>query len=254
MLEQLSATKLDCYLQCPLKFKLRYIDLIEPEEVSAPLAFGSATHGTIKHVYRKLMAGQRLTIEEAEASFKQDWEAQCCVPIRFNGSTAEELEQQGIALVRAYLEAVPEPVVPVAVEKELCAPITNLITGETITGIELHGILDRIEPGNRPIELKTSSQSYSQLRVDISLQFSIYSYLIAYNAQADKIEGDYEIIVKTKTPKMQRLTTRRTARDFDRLFRTVQHVLRNIESGAFYPNRSHMFCPSCDYVPHCMKW
>lgn len=66
---EISASKLDCYLTCPLKYRFRYIDLIERDEVAAALAFGSAVHGTIKHVYKKLMSGQRLTIEEAEASF-----------------------------------------------------------------------------------------------------------------------------------------------------------------------------------------
>ncbi|MFA6449301.1 MAG: PD-(D/E)XK nuclease family protein [bacterium] len=242
MLKQLSASKLDCYLLCPLRFSLRYLDLIEPEEISVPLVFGSAVHGTIKHMYRKLMAGQRMSIEEAEKSFVQDWEAQCTVPVKWNGTTPEQLQDQGVALVRAYLEAVPDPVIPVAVEQELRAPIVNLITGETIPGIELHGILDRIEPGNRPIELKTSSQSYSQFRTDISLQFSIYSYLLAYLNQTEEIEGDFEVLVKLKTPRMQRLTTRRNVRDFDRLFRTIKHVLQGIDSGVFYTNPSHMYC------------
>lgn len=252
---EISASKLDTYMQCPLKFKLRYVDGIEPEETSAALVFGSAVHGTIKHVYRKLMSGQRLTAEEAENSFIEDWQVQTCVPIRYNGSTPEQLQEQGIALVKAYLDAVPDPVVPVAVEEELRAPIVNLSTGEIMPDVSIHGILDRIEPGNRPIELKTSSQSYSQYRADLSLQFCIYAYLIAYNQKIETVEGDYEVLVKLKAaPKFQKLTTQRGVRDFDRLFRIIQQVIRSIDSGIFYPNPSYMFCPGCDMASYCRAW
>jgi len=230
--------------------------MIESDETSVPLVFGSAVHGTVKHFYKRLMAGQRLSVEETAAAFTQDWEAQCCVPIKWNGTTPEQLQEQGIALVRAYMESISEPVIPIAVEQELRAPITNLATGETISGITIHGILDRVEPGNtpRPIELKTSAQSYSQFRTDISLQFSIYSYLIAYHHQAEEIDGDYEIMVKLKQPKVQRLTTRRNVRDFDKLYRTIQSVMRGIESNVFHPNPSHMFCAGCDLSRECRAW
>lgn len=251
---EISATKLDTYLTCPLKYKFKYIDLIEPEEVSAALAFGSAIHGTIGYYYKRLMAGECMSAEDAEKAFKEDFEARFTVPIKLNGFTPEQLQEQGITLVRAYLDSITEPVAPAAVEQELKAPLINLATGDKLEGVIIHGILDRIEEPDRPIELKTSSQSYSQFRTDISLQFTIYSYLLAYHAHIEEIYGAFEVIVKTKTPKIQRLFTRRDISHFDRLYRTFEHVIHNIESGIFYPNPSHMFCPGCDYLSDCAIW
>ncbi|OQA86195.1 MAG: PD-(D/E)XK nuclease superfamily protein [bacterium ADurb.Bin236] len=251
---ELSSTKIDAYLQCPLKYRFRYIDGIEPEETSAPLVFGSAVHGTLKHFHKRRMEGKKLSSEEVAAAFAEDWEAACAVPVKWNGSSPEQLQEQGIQLLNAYLEAAPISEPPLAVEQKLHAPVIHLGTGEMLDGVGLVGIIDRIDPGIRPVELKTSSQSYSQLRVDISLQFTIYSYLLAYYHECDEIDGDYEIIVKTKTPKFQRLSTHRCIHDFDRLFRIIKSVSRGIESGIFHPSPSHMFCPGCDYAKECVAW
>ena len=46
---ELSATKIDTYLRCPLLYKMRYIDLLESEAIAPALALGSAIHGSIKY-------------------------------------------------------------------------------------------------------------------------------------------------------------------------------------------------------------
>jgi CRISPR/Cas system-associated exonuclease Cas4 (RecB family) len=237
-----------------LKFKFRYVDLIESEEKSAPLAFGSAVHGTIGHYYRRLMEGKLLSADELTAAFNDDFDAQFAVPVKLNGSTPEQMREQGAALIRAYREAVPEPATPIAVEQQITAPVVNILTDEELNGVSLIGILDRVDSGIRPVELKTSAQSYSQLRVDISLQFTIYAYLLAYHYGVGEIAGDFEVIVKTKVPKFQRLETRRVPRDFDRMFRTIDSVTRGIEDELFHPNPSHMFCTGCDYTQECARW
>lgn len=251
---ELSATRLDTYLTCPLKYRFRYVDGIEPEELSPALAFGSAVHGTVKHFYKHLMAGRRLSTEEAAAAFIQDWDARCTVPIRWNGATPGQMRDQGIGLIRAYIESAPDPVEPIAVEQELRAPLVNLASGDVLTGVILIGILDRVDPGFRPIELKTSGQSYSQFRCDISLQMTIYSYLMAYHHEAERIDGAFEVIVKNKAPKVQRLDTRRDVRDFERMYNTIEQIVHGIDAGLFYPNPSHMFCPGCDFNHECARW
>ena len=88
----------------------------------------------------------------------------------------------------------------------------------------------------------------------MSLQFTIYSYLLAYHHEAGEIEGDFEVIVKLKKqPRLQRLTTCRDVRDFDRMYGIIRDVVRGIDAGIFFPNPSHMTCPWCDYGKECAK-
>jgi putative RecB family exonuclease len=134
---EISASKLTTYMDCPLKYKLRYVDRIEPEETSAGLAMGSAFHRTIKHYYSRLMDGQRLDSEQLEVAFRQDWEVAQTVPIGWNGEGPEELERQGIELLRAYLESTGDPSTPIAVEADFKLPLVNIVTGERLEGVQL---------------------------------------------------------------------------------------------------------------------
>ena len=53
----LSYSQLALYLECPLKYKLRYLDEggYGDEQVPAALAFGSAIHQALAHFYRQAM-------------------------------------------------------------------------------------------------------------------------------------------------------------------------------------------------------
>lgn len=105
---EISASKITTYLDCPLKYKFKYIDRIEPEEIQPGLALGSSFHRTIKHFYKRLMEGQNLTTEQLEAAFRQDWEVAQTIPISWNGESPEQLERQGLELLKAYISGIGE--------------------------------------------------------------------------------------------------------------------------------------------------
>ena len=61
-----SYSSLACYLQCPLKYALRYIERAEVERTSASLPFGRAFHEVLSERARK---GTGFKLEEAKADF-----------------------------------------------------------------------------------------------------------------------------------------------------------------------------------------
>lgn len=249
---EISASKIDCYLSCPLKWRFRYLDKIEPEETAAGLALGKSFHSTIKMMYRRLMEGERLSLEQLEAALREDWQIAQCTPIKWNGTGPEELEQQALMMLRAYVESVSDPVAPLAVEKTMRAPIVNLVTGEILPDVELVGILDRINADGTVVEFKTASKSWGQSDADRSLQMSVYSYLMAHETGRPSTDGLFEVAVRLKQPKIQRLPTVRGPKRHDQLFRTMTQVVRCIQDGIYYP-RPGMFCP-CEYGAECAAW
>jgi putative RecB family exonuclease len=70
----------------------------------------------------------------------------------------------------------------------------------------------------------------------------------------EPVSLNYVVLVKTKTPQVQRLTTDRTESDLGRLGDTVQSVQRAIEAGAFYPVENPMNCSGCPYRGPCKEW
>src|SRR5690606_24653891 len=83
-------------------------------------------------------------------------------------------------------------------------------------------------------EFKTSGRAYGESEVESSLQPTCYVHAVneVYGQQA-KVE--YTILVKTRTPKVQRLTTSRYADDFGRLGDLVETIEKAVQLGIFYP-------------------
>jgi len=83
-----------------------------------------------------------------------------------------------------------------------------------------------------------------------------YSYLLATNRYippASTVQCRFDVLLKTKEPKVQNLQTSRT-RDHRRKFARLSNmVLAGIDSNIFMPNPSWM-CPTCQYAKACSEW
>jgi len=62
-----------------------------------------------------------------------------------------------------------------------------------------------------------------------------------------------DAVVRTKTPKVQALATRRATTDYVRFFGLAQAVIETIKAGCFYPNPGWQ-CPTCEFAEHCRSW
>ena len=59
----LSVSQITCYLQCPRKYKFRYIERREPERRAVELAFGSAVHASVAWWATERVAGREPTVD-----------------------------------------------------------------------------------------------------------------------------------------------------------------------------------------------
>ena len=246
-MNSMSASRLDTYLRCPALYKYRYVDQIEVEEKSPALALGTAVHRSIAHWYRTLLEGDPSGIGDV---FMEEWAAATAVPLNWNGKSSSDLEAQGLAMVQAYVDANPEPQVPLAVEERFTVPIVNPLTDHILEGVEFVGYVDRIGPDNEIIEVKTSARRWSPLQARQSVQMSAYCYMVAFITGWDTARGRFEIITKTKAPAVQVLPATRGPADFARFCDLVGDVVRSVDVGLFYP-RPGFLCSGCDYLALC---
>ncbi len=65
---------------------------------------------------------------------------------------------------------------------------------------------------------------------------------------------EYAVLVKTKTPKLQRLKTARYDEDSGRLGDMIQTVERAIQLNVFYPVESPLNCSTCPHRQPCRDW
>jgi CRISPR/Cas system-associated exonuclease Cas4 (RecB family) len=103
------------------------------------------------------------------------------------------------------------------------------------------------------VEIKTSGRAFSDSEVATSLQPTAYGH--AVHELSGKEPGlEYVVLVKTRTPKVQRVEAVRTNSDFGRLGDIIGAVERAIDAGSFFPVESPLNCSGCAYFRECRSW
>jgi DNA helicase-2/ATP-dependent DNA helicase PcrA len=130
---KLSASKIETYLECPLKFKFAHV-LAAPEPPRTYFDLGTAVHAVAEHLTRlETEEGQPPTPELAMQLLAREWSSSA-----FTSETQENQHRENARdMVRTYLrwlEANPNR--PVAVEKKFSLEIG---------GVPFNGLIDRVE-------------------------------------------------------------------------------------------------------------
>lgn len=257
--EYISPSRLNTWLSCPLKFKLRYIDKIRTP-ASPALFLGKQVHAGLEIYYRHRMLG--VTLESAAVAKRMDdgWDAAAAEEGIAFANTADELaiKTQAVDLVTAYLAQVPEDEpAPQAVEVTLEQPLVDPFSGEHL-GIPLLGVVDLIMPledSVSVVDFKTSSRSAPPFEIAHEIQLSSYAYL--YRATTGDEEAGLEIrsLVKTKKPKIeQHEYAARSEAHLRRLFAVIHEYLDALDSGTFN-FRPGWGCAMCEHRDvACKQW
>jgi len=256
----LSYTQIDQYLRCPLKYKLQYVDRLEPEFVPVALAFGSGIHGAAAFFYRGVAQGAMPSVADVQSVFETMWNLETGHrPVRFGEKDSKDALLELGRRMLAVLCAAHDPTAEVlAVEEPFRVPLIDPETGE-ILDRDLVGTLDRLEKDADGrvvvVDLKTAARKYSDLQVEASLQLSVYSYATAMNGLADQedLRLRFDVLTKTKTPELHRYWTTRDRAATRRLFRLAAEVLQAIEAGAFLPHPGWQ-CKECPFRGQCWVW
>jgi len=252
MIEHLSSSQLNLYLQCSLKYRFRYIDKIPVPFKSSGLAFGSAIHSTLSWFHKERKKGNEVTLEDFLRLFDTDWYSQRAdAEIRYkSGENETKLTVIAKEILALYYHqehnGVADSEIPFVV------PLVNPSNGDRL-GLNLEGFIDLIEKDDTIVEFKTSNQTFTQKNVDDNLQLTAYSY--AYEMLYQKPPKCLEVVnfVKTKKPKMIILKTKRDMSDYQRFFSLAIQILRGIQYRLFFPRQNFM-CKDCEYGVLCSSW
>ena len=197
------------YLDCPLAFKLIYIDeLMQPE--SPALEIGSMFDKMFKAYHQK----------QKYPEFKDD----------------ENLRKTS-KLMKAY-ELNPDYFVSPKFDIGFKVDLPG-------TDIKLRGTLDGLSDVEI-IEVKTTSESYDQLRVDTAFQATAYTYGM-YMTYKKMFPVRY-VVINKKTYDIQRLLTTRTESDFQSMFTKIKSFIKGVEDEQFKVNENHQVWCACKRI------
>lgn len=243
------------YLSCPLRFYFQRIMRLPQKSVGSSLVLGSSVHAALAEYHRTVQQDEPTDTAKLHRIIADNWTKrgdETRISYR-DGETQADLMAVGVSLIELYLQQ-PPPENIIAIEQEIIAPLHNS-RGDYLE-TPLLAVADLVTEGNEELtvqEFKTSGRAYSEMEAETSLQPTCY-----VNAVQEKFghtaSVEYTVLVKTKTPKLQRLRAVRHADDLARLGDIVENIERAIEAKVFYPVENPLNCSTCPYRQPCREW
>jgi RecB family exonuclease len=246
MSDHISVTQLKMYLRCPLQYKFRYIDNLIIPPASA-ITLGKTIHQTLEENFsQKVKTQQDLPLNYLKDYFSDVWEIEAKETQFEKDEKPGKIKDEGINLVSVYHKTHSPKILPISVEEEFELEFEN-------SPLRLKGYIDLIDRNKIIIDHKIKSRSMNQQDAEQDLQLT--AYYLAYKIKKQKPPQGlrFDVIVRTKTPKIQQITISKTDEDTTRFLKILTQVTKAISSGIFYPHESY-FCNVCGYKKLCKKW
>lgn len=163
----LSYSSISLYQQCPLLYKLRYVDNLKPKP-RAPLSFGNSLHKALEFMY-DIKVPPPPSLEKILTYYEQNWVKEGY------GSGEEEkryLDYGKEILTEFYNKNIKDFKLPMAVEGDYIIDIGNIKLRAKIDRI------DRLKDGVEIIDYKSNANPITIDKLIESLQLAIYQMVI----------------------------------------------------------------------------
>lgn len=249
---ELSPSKIQTYMTCPLSYYFRYVEKIQTIK-NGRAWMGSAVHKGIETAYNK--QNNQAGIEEYLKSFRaQDQE------INWQEEEPINVEKEGLNLLQVYLESKTfknlkilnteyEIFIPFSIAENL-KTIQFIYDSDTQDSNKIHCILDAATK-NGIIDWKTTKRKWTQDQIERNIQFNIYALAFLYLNGQQEVPIQAHILISKKEPEIQILETKKTQEDFKITRQIIFQIIKAIQNEIFYPN-PNMLCENyCDYKSLC---
>ena len=263
----ISHNQIFTYLNCSLKYMLHYIENRPMERISIALFFGSAIHAAIEMYYRSLKNKGRVEPLKAicdrfQTCLELDLD-NTSVPIIYKKDTPDRKAamEMGYKMLSVFHDAAQTvQSVHEIVDVELPLTATLYTDDGQKTDFKLAGILDLVLRDRNGeilvVDNKTAARPMAQSTADENDQMTAYAYLLAANKYVfptAPVNCRFDILRKLKTPKLQQVSTTRSAEQRKRFAKIANAILNAISAGIFLPQPSWM-CGDCAYSDACKEW
>ena len=234
---KLSASKLDTYKKCPLKFKFAHI-LEIPTPAKTFFDLGTSVHAVVEHLARLEENGNEVTEKVAFELLDKEWIANS-----FKSETeASQAKEKAREMLKTYLSwknANPNTVV--SSEQKFTI---------TLDGIPIKGSIDRVEKTPQGeyevIDFKTGSVSESNNSIKDNVQMNIYA--IATETLYQKLPKKTSLFYLKKNKIVSNNIELSPLEEFKR---TMEVKVNLILQEEFNATPTFEVCRSCDYQSIC---
>ena len=244
-----SASRLNCFHTCRLKFYFRYVmEMVKP--ATAALFVGKAVHAALQQWSTARWRGQPHDAESLKAGFLMNWiTGQEDAPVAWDAGEEDEQQEKAWSLVDMYLRDTPIPSEekPEAVEVRVEADLAK-------HGLpSLVGIIDLVRPGGWIVDFKTSAATPNAEHVIHRNETQLTAYGILYEEATGKKEAGFQLhhLVKTKVPKLVvNEAPATTENQKTKFFRLIESFVDGVEREDYVPSPG-LQCAACEFFNAC---
>jgi DNA helicase-2/ATP-dependent DNA helicase PcrA len=237
---RLSASSIEDYEECPLKFKFGHYLKI-PTGPQAALTFGNVMHRSVRR-YFELRARGEASFEAVKRFFESAWKKS-----GFEDEYQEQAyKQAGLEQLRAFVEKQgSSETLPLSMESSFSLDLGEVLLEGRID--QINPLVPRVPEDDRAVELidYKTGKPRSQKDADKSLQLSVY----ALAAQEEMKLRPRRLTFYCLTNN-QPVHTVRSAQDLKAVKTEILTVADRIRQNHF-PATPGFVCKFCDYQPIC---
>ena len=244
-----SASRLNCWLQCRLKFYFRYVLKLTKPKTTA-LHFGSVVHLVLQHWNLTRWRRQPFEIAKLKQVFDTGWLDQGGA-IDWDGEEPEQKTSAWLVLEKYFTETpIKGDELPEAVEVPVEADLSQ--HGLPV----LIGILDLVRAGGRIVDFKSAAKVPDKEMALHQNGVQLDCYSVLYREATGQREAGRELhhLVKTKVPKLI-ITETGPMLEYqrNRLFRLMEDYVDGLERENFIPAPG-FGCMGCEFMAECKKF
>lgn len=248
--DYLSVSRIKRFEQCPLAFKIGYIDKLDGWHEKDAASFGKLVHKSLELVFDWVDEEEfvgKVPDEIIVARYRQAFtEAEDHV-------TGTDVYRNGLDMVRDYFRLNQQ----VSYFELLATEQSFRLDVESDDGkvaFVIFGIIDRIDRVSptrvRVVDYKTNRFLFTREELDTDLQMSIYGLAVkSLFPWAEEVEYAFDMLRHST-----RQHTRRTDEQLDMAADYMIAMGTRIESALEFPANLNPLCPWCDHREHCKTY
>ncbi len=235
--KEVSYSSLSTYLQCPYRYKRRYIDREKDEKLLPFVSLGRSLHLTLSKFYRHVINAETndKDVDNLLNIYQDTWISR--------GYADDEEEQQwrayGIQMLITYMESEYASIKPILIEKQFKA-----IIGESV----LVGKLDRIDklPNGtyEIIDYKIGGFESEEERQAQEIQTSFYYLGAKYGLNLEIEKITYYYLASSTYLSIDYFP-------IEQFRNSIESIVHTIANDTQFKAKRNLFCQNCAFTNEC---
>jgi putative RecB family exonuclease len=248
-----SNSRLSCFEQCPLKYKLSYIENVDAKTEDTIEAFlGIRVHETLEKLYKDLKNKKENSLEELTEYYNQEWEKNwndSIIMVKKN-YTKDNYKKKGQKFISDYFIRYK----PFNQEKTIGLEQRIIIELDKSGNYKLQGYIDRLaekKDGFYEIhDYKTSANLSLQKNLDQDRQLALYAIGIYDNySDCQDVDLVWHFLAFDKE-----MRSKRNKESLEKLKTETICLINTVEQTHNFPSNPSFLCEWCEYKPICREW